>query len=113
MFNSKKSTPYEEVSPKEAKDRIAANPDLFILDVREPVEYQAGHIDRAVLIPLGQLSYRSSELPKDHPILCVCHSGSRSSFAASRLAAAGYQVINLRGGMSAWEWARLPVARGK
>ncbi len=111
MF-TKRQLPYEEINPKEAKTRLEANPDLFVLDVREPEEYAAGHIEGAILIPLGQIGFRSGELPKDRPILCVCHTGSRSSFAASRLSAAGYKVINLRGGMAAWEYARLPVKRG-
>ncbi len=65
------------------------------------------------MIPLGELSRRMNELPKDRSILCICHSGSRSSVAARQLQAAGYQVINLQGGMSGWERARLPVKAGK
>ena len=107
----RKQPAIEDITPKEAKQRIDTNPGLFVLDVREPEEYQAGHIAGAILIPLGQLGQRSGELPKDRAILCVCQTGSRSTFAASRLAAAGFTIVNLKGGMSAWEWERLPVKR--
>ncbi len=110
MFTGRKPS-FEEITPKEAQKRLSDPSGLFVLDVREPEEYQSGHIAEAVLIPLGQLSQRRDELPQDRDILCVCQTGSRSSFAASRLAAAGYRVINLRGGISAWERDRLPMQR--
>lgn len=97
----------------EAKARIDSKEALFILDVRQPDEYRAGHIPGAKLIPLNELGRRAGELPKDTEILCVCHSGSRSSAAASQLAGAGYQVINLRGGMIGWNRAGFPVKKGK
>lgn len=71
------------------------------------------HINGAKLIPLGELRNRMKELPKDQEIICVCQSGSRSSSAARQLAEAGYQVINLNGGMSSWMRAGLPVKKGK
>jgi len=111
MFTNRK-LPYEEITPKEAQKRLGTPPGLFVLDVREAEEFRAGHIDGAVLLPLGQLALHGAALPKDRPILCVCHSGSRSSIAASRLAAVGFTTINLRGGMFAWERERLPVTRG-
>jgi rhodanese-related sulfurtransferase len=53
------------------------------------------------------------ELPKEREILVVCHSGSRSIAAARKLNAAGYQPVNIRGGLIAWNHAGLPVKRGK
>ncbi len=100
------------LSATEAQARIAQDQTLFILDVREPNEFQAGHIDGAKLIPLSELSARLNELPTDRDILCVCLSGGRSSSATSQLTGAGYSAINLRGGMSAWQGAGLPVKKG-
>jgi len=92
------------------KDKASAP---FVLDVRQPDEYQSGHISGAKLIPLGELSARLSEIPQDRTIVCVCRSGARSGMAARQLAGAGYKTLNLSGGMSSWEMNRLPVKKGK
>lgn len=76
-----------------------------LLDVREPAEFAQGlgHIDGALLLPLGQLETRLAELPRERPIVTVCRSGARSARAAAMLAKAGFdQVANLRGGMLRW-----------
>lgn len=84
----------------------------ILLDVREPSEWQSGHAPGARHIPLGQLSHRTGELPKDREIVAVCRSGNRSSVAAGLLRRAGFaQVKNLRGGMIAWAKQGLPVER--
>ncbi|MEP7284820.1 MAG: rhodanese-like domain-containing protein [Chloroflexota bacterium] len=102
-----------ELSAAEANTRIGSDEPLFILDVREPQEYQMGHIEGAILIPLGELGRRVKELPTDREILCVCASGSRSGMATRQLASAGYKAINLRGGMVGWQHARYAITRGK
>jgi rhodanese-related sulfurtransferase len=84
----------------------------FILDVRQPEEFKEEHIAGAKLIPLGQLEQRMKELPKNRPIACVCRSGNRSGTAARKLAAAGYKVVNLRGGMIGWRRLGLPIRKG-
>jgi rhodanese-related sulfurtransferase len=84
----------------------------LLIDVRQPEEYAAGHIHGAKLIPLGELSERARELPKDREIICVCRSGNRSGSATRMLASAGYQAINMTGGMIAWTRAGLPVKKG-
>ena len=101
------------LSPWEAQKKLNQKPKPFLLDVRQPEEYRAGHIPGAKLIPLGELRARMNELPKNHEIICVCHSGSRSLSATRQLAGAGYQVINLSGGMIAWSRAGLPVSKDK
>ncbi len=92
--------------------KLNEKPKPVVLDVREPSEYAAGHIAGSTLIPLGQLASRLGELPKDREIICVCASGSRSSSAARHLLSHGYTVLNLRGGMSRWHRAGLPVKKG-
>lgn len=101
------------VTSAEAKNRLNSSHPPFILDVRQPNEFQSGHIMGAKLIPLGELSARMDEVPKDTEILCVCRSGGRSSAAARQLSAAGYNVLNLDGGMMAWQSAGYPVKKLK
>ena len=102
-----------ELTTADAKARIADKQPPFILDVRQPDEFQAGHIAGAKLIPLGDLQKHMNELPKDTEILCVCRSGMRSSSAVSQLTRAGFNAINLRGGMMGWQSAGYPVKKGK
>lgn len=92
-------------------DPVTANgrDDLFLLDVREPQEWQAGHVAGATHIPMGELGARQQELPADRPILCICRSGQRSAMVTSALDGAGYQAHNLEGGLLAWVEARLPL----
>ena len=97
------------LSAQEAEPRLK---EFVVLDVRQPSEFQVGHIASAKLIPLDKLKQHLNELPKDKSILCVCQSGSRSGVAARQLRAAGYTTINLRGGMGAWQRAGLPVKKG-
>lgn len=97
----------------EAKDRIDNQDGLYILDVRQSNEFQAGHIKGAKLIPLNDLVNRMNELPKDKDILCVCRSGSRSGSATRQLSHAGFNAFNLRGGMVSWQHAGYPVKKGR
>ncbi len=101
------------LSADEAKTLIEGDQPPYILDVRQPDEFRAGHITGATLIPLNTLGQSLGKLPKDRPILCVCHSGSRSGVAARQLDSQGYTVLNLRGGMISWQRAGYPVKKGK
>ena len=91
----------------------AAN--IQILDVRELGEFngQLGHIPGAVLIPLGELSKRASELDKHRPVVAVCRSGGRSAQATVLLQKAGFaKVANLAGGMLRWRAESHPAEEG-
>lgn len=81
----------------------------LLLDVREPKEWEAGHAPEAVHIPLGQLSARLDELPRDARIVAVCRIGGRSNQAAIALRSVGLDVVNLAGGMQAWAAEGHPV----
>ena len=85
--------------------------DLVVLDVREPDEWAAGHIDGATHIPLGDLPARLGEIDPAAETLVVCHVGGRSARATAWLSAQGHQVVNLAGGMDAWHAAGRPVVR--
>ena len=83
--------------------------ELHLLDVREQDEWDAGHIDGAQHIPLGELGARVGEVPKDRVVVAVCRSGSRSDRAAKGLRASGFQAENLEGGVTAWARSGLPL----
>jgi hydroxyacylglutathione hydrolase len=86
--------------------------DLFILDVRQPAEWHAGHVPDAHHIAGGELPVRLDDVPKDRPVAVYCGSGYRSSVAASLLRRSGHRfVCNVIGGFSAWEAGQLPVVR--
>jgi adenylyltransferase/sulfurtransferase len=85
------------------KARIDAGTRPFILDVREPTEYQINRIEGSVLIPLGELPQRHRELDPTAEIVCQCKSGVRSAKAAAFLRQQGFtNVKNLTGGIMAW-----------
>lgn len=102
-----------ELDVAAAQAKLLAKQAPFVLDVRQPEEYKMGHIPGAILIPLGELNVRMNKLPKDREIICVCASGSRSSSAARQLVGAGYNAMNLRGGMGSWQHAGFPMKKGK
>ncbi|TME87243.1 MAG: rhodanese-like domain-containing protein [Chloroflexi bacterium] len=92
------------------RQRLETVPAPFLLDVREQWEYQEGHVPGAQLIPLGELEHRVSEVPRDRPILAICHSGQRSFAAAAYLQRLGYtSVSNVDGGTAAWIERGFPV----
>lgn len=100
--------PYRSITAAEAQQVLGQG--TVLLDVREPDEWRAGHVQGARHIPLGELPQRARELPLGQPVITVCRSGARSARAAGLLAGRGVAVSNLTGGMRAWQQAGLPVA---
>jgi sulfur-carrier protein adenylyltransferase/sulfurtransferase len=99
---SQAQTAVPEIAPRELKSRLGRGDDIYILDVREPHEFQicnlGGH-----LIPLGELSRRVNELDSSREIVAHCRSGKRSAEAVDFLRGAGFRkVLNLKGGILAW-----------
>jgi molybdopterin/thiamine biosynthesis adenylyltransferase/rhodanese-related sulfurtransferase len=92
-----------EIDSVELKRRLDAGDKLFILDVREPNEYQINKIEGSTLIPLGELPRRYQELPKDVEIITQCKMGGRSAKAQDFLKSVGFtKVKNLKGGILDW-----------
>jgi molybdopterin/thiamine biosynthesis adenylyltransferase/rhodanese-related sulfurtransferase len=90
------------ITPRELKGRLDRGDDIYVLDVREPHEYQICNIG-GHLIPLGDLSRRVNELDSAREIVAHCRSGKRSAEAAEFLRKAGFKKIwNLKGGILAW-----------
>ena len=93
-------------------DSLRGRDDVVILDVREDWEYAEGHIPGAVLLPLGSIPDRLSEIPQDKTVVAVCRSGNRSGQATQFLRQQGFDnVHNMEGGMIAWDEAGLPTDR--
>lgn len=98
-------TPVQSMSPDEARDYLSDKTlqDVTILDVRQPGEYEEGHIPGAKLIPMAALTDSLDEIDRSKPVLVYCAIGGRSRIAAQTLAGKGYdQVINISGGFKAW-----------
>ncbi len=81
----------------------------LLLDVREDHEWVLGHAPQAEHLPMSRIQQDYQRLPADRPIVCVCHVGARSAAVASALRGAGWESVNLAGGMDAWAAAGLPV----
>jgi rhodanese-related sulfurtransferase len=83
--------------------------DAWLLDVREDDEWAAGHAPDAVHIPLGQLGARTAEIPQEEIVYVICRSGARSGRATEALAGAGWQAVNVAGGMQGWAASGRPM----
>lgn len=99
------TAPLREQPVADATDLVTAG--AVLVDVRDPDEYAHGHIDGAVNIPLGQLRAATASFDTARTVALICHSGARSASAQKLLSAAGFDTVNLVGGMSRW---RGPVA---
>lgn len=100
---------FKVITPEEVYEIIKNKKDYIILDVRTQGEYDAGHIEGAILIPILELEERLNELPKDKPIIVYCNSGVRSNAAAKMLTDKGFRNIYDMGGISDWQEKGFPV----
>ena len=99
---------FEDITAEALKQFIRSRneKDYVLVDVRQPDEYQAGHIPGSLFIPLSKLIFRSSDLPKGKEMIFYCHSGGRSTAAASMVSEENItdqKIYNLEGGILAWE----------
>jgi len=94
----------KDITVAQLKERLKGSSKPFILDVRQPAEFQLGHIEGSVLIPLDQLPLRFKELSKDVDIVVACRSGGRSAQAIQFLEHQGFSRLwNLVGGNMQWQ----------
>lgn len=111
-----------ELSADELTEMIDERADLLLVDVREPAEYEGGHIAQALLIPRGMLEgaadpdnkhrQRALYSARQRPVVVYCETGARSALAADTLQDMGFeQVYNLAGGTQMWEAEDLPLVR--
>ena len=92
----------KEISPKDVEHMLSDGADMNIIDVREAEEVAEGKIPGAVNIPLGLIEFRKQDLDRSKEYVLVCRSGGRGR-ATEYLEGQGYQVVNMTGGMLAWE----------
>jgi hydroxyacylglutathione hydrolase len=102
------------ISANDLKAMLDRKEDVNVLDVRKQKEWEAGHIEGAMHIFVGQLMDKLSQIPKEKPTVVHCSAGFRSGLAASILLRAGYSdLYNVAGGINAWISSGLPIVRGK
>ena len=102
--------PFSRIDVKEADDMMKNG--AAVIDVREPHEYNAGHVPGAKLIPVNTVYTRREELPSDKELIFVCAVGQRSALACEMAAAAGLtRLYNLEGGTDAWIKAGMPAEK--
>jgi len=102
------------LSPKGLKAALDAGEPMVVVDVREVSEFEAGHIEGALHIPLRQLAKKLDKLPSDRnaPLAVICRTGGRSSYGTMALWLLGYRNLrNIMGGMQAWEKEGFPVVK--
>jgi rhodanese-related sulfurtransferase len=100
---TRRDLPPEQVSEKVAKGEAQ------LIDVREPYEWEAGHIAEARHIELERLAGRADEIDKDRPVIFQCRLGRRSAMATEAFLASGYDAYNMAGGLLAWAEKGLPL----
>jgi rhodanese-related sulfurtransferase len=105
--------PGQEVGPTEAVQLINRR-DAIVLDLRDAAEYKSGHITNARHVPEAELESRAKELEKikSRPVIVSCARGNRSASVAARLRKLGFtEVFSLRGGLTAWQQANMPLEK--
>ena len=85
----------------------------LVIDVREPDEYESGHVPRAALIPVAAIPTRIRELPRRGPVYVICAAGNRSHAVAETLVRHGVDVRPVAGGTQAWIAAGYPIVPGR
>jgi rhodanese-related sulfurtransferase len=103
--NDPEETTYKKISAEDAK-KIIDSEDVIVLDVRTPEEFNEGHIENAVLLPVSDIKDKAGEVltDKDAKILVYCRSGNRSATAAKELIEMGYTDVYDFGGIMSWPY---------
>jgi rhodanese-related sulfurtransferase len=97
-----------QVDAKSTQEHFQSG-EVDVLDVREPEEWDMGHIEGATWIPMSHLQARWREIDTSRKLVVVCRSGSRSNYVAAMLRQVGIDAANLDGGMLAWKSEKLPI----
>ncbi len=103
--------PSIEVSPERARELLDTG-EAVVVDVREPYEREAGHVEGTRHIELERLASNAGTLPRDRPIVFHCRLGARSALAAQAFRRAGYDAWSMHGGLQLWHDRGLPLAGG-
>ena len=103
--------PAIEVTPERTRELLEQG-EAIVVDVREPYERDAGHIEGSRHVEMERLASQSQSLPRDRPIVFQCRLGARSALAAQAFRRAGYDAWSMQGGLQLWHDRGLPVAGG-
>jgi rhodanese-related sulfurtransferase len=115
MYDDEENLPYATIGTDEAKQMVESG--ARVIDVRQPDEWNRGHIAQAELVPLDGIyafgkALQELNLPPDEDVIFVCASGQRSAAASEIALVAGlHKVYNLANGMNGWINRRYPIAR--
>jgi rhodanese-related sulfurtransferase len=101
-----------EIEPERVAEWLAQDPSLQVIDVREPYEREAGHIEGTRHIELVALSAAAGSLARERPVVFYCRVGSRSEMAAQAFRTAGFEAYSMTGGLARWEREGRPLAPG-
>jgi rhodanese-related sulfurtransferase len=97
-----------ELEPREVERRVRED-GWTLIDVREPHEREAGYVAGTRHVELERLASQADTIDREHPVVFLCQMGSRSGMATQAFRASGYDAYNLRGGITAWVEAGLPI----
>ena len=103
--------PEIEVTPERTQELLRSD-EAVVVDVREPYEREAGHIEGTRHVELERLASQAETLPRDRPIVFHCRLGARSAMAAQAFRAAGYDAWSMAGGLERWHAEGRPVDGG-
>ncbi len=112
-LNSDATAGWAQVSPEAVWTELLENPDLFLLDVRQPAELETdGAIENSLFVPIAELTANLDQIPADADIVVYCKSGWRGTIATIALQMLGYNARNMSGGIMGWLAAEYPVVGG-
>lgn len=98
-----------DIDPEQVADWRAREPDLQLIDVREPYEREAGHLADSCHIPLVELTAQAATVERERPVVFYCRVGSRSNMAAQAFRASGFEAYSMRGGLMRWAQEGRPL----
>ena|SRR5436309_8132388 len=109
-MNAAEELPAIEIDPERLAGWMAEDPRPQVVDVREPAEREAGHIEATEHIELVELSGRADTLSSERPIVFYCRVGNRSLMAAQAFRASGFEAYSLQGGLVRWVGEGRPLS---
>lgn len=98
------------VAPERVEEWLGEDPELQVIDVREPSEHEAGHIAGTRLIGLVELSSQAATLDRERPVVFYCRVGGRSDMAAQAFRSAGFEAYSMSGGLTRWAGEGRPLS---
>jgi rhodanese-related sulfurtransferase len=109
-MSAERAGPEIDVDPARVADWLAENPSLQVVDVREPHERDAGHIQGTRHIELTRLTSEAGTLERERPVVFYCRVGGRSGMAAQAFRAAGFEAYSMVGGLVRWAHEGRPLS---